>query len=191
MKYLILAIVVLAAICSSQAKTVAECANEAKRCKAFIAPMFRNGNSKEGLIRSIRTTPLNDICSAANAFLDCNTRILDDSECNIHEAVSKYQPLKIRLTKVVTFMCVKEKDAIERAIPCVTTRQFLGKIARCKRTHPCNSEESWNCAKLAVAQTCDSATSEWFNGYISVFKQNHPGCGEDSLVKQFYGAMRS
>jgi hypothetical protein len=191
MKYLILSVVVLVTICSAQAKTVADCANEAKRCKSFVAPMFRNGNSKEGLIRSVRTTPLSDICSAATAFLDCTTRILDDAECNIHEAVSKYQPLKVRLNKVITFICVKERDAIQRAIPCVTTRQFFAKIAKCKRTHACNSEDSWNCAKIAVASSCDSTISTWFEGYIPVFKQNHPGCGEDNLFKKFYGAMRS
>jgi hypothetical protein len=190
MKYLILSVVVLAIVYSAQAKTVEECTAAARRCKAYVAPLAGGGNSREGFLRKIRTTPINDICAGARAFLNCNGQILEDPECNIHDTVNKYQALYEKLTRTVQFICVREKDAVERAIPCMTSRQFFGKIARCKRTHACNTDDSWNCAKLAVAATCDAATSAWFDGYVPLFKQNHPGCGEDSLLRKFYGAMR-
>jgi len=190
MKYLILSVVILAAIYSTQAaKTVAECGEAAKRCKTYMGSMARNNTSKEVIMRTIRTTPLSDICSGANGFLTCNKQILDDSECNIHEAVSKYQPLYTRISKVVEFICIKEKDAVQRAIPCITSRQFFGKISKCKKTYACNSNDSWDCALNSVASSCDAATKTWFQSYIPLFKANHPGCGNDNLFRQFHGAM--
>jgi len=188
MKYLIL---ILATVYAAQALTVQECADQAKRCKQYVAPMARNGNSREQFLRTIRTTPLTDICSAAKGFLSCNRAILDNPECNQFEQVSKYEVLYERLNKAITFTCDLQRAEVQRAIPCLTSRVFFTKISRCKRTHPCNSDESWNCAKAAVATTCDAATSSWFNEKIPLFKQNHPGCGEDSLMRKFYGAIRT
>lgn len=191
MKYLILSVVVLAVIYSAQAKTVEECKEDAKRCKSYIAPLAaRSGNSREGFLRAIRTTPLNDICTAASAFLTCGKSVLDSAECSVHEAVSQYQPLYARLSKTVEFICVREKDAVQRAIPCLTSRQFFGKISRCKKNNPCNSEASWNCAKQAVASTCDAATSTWFDSFVPLFQQNHPGCGEDTPLRKLFAALR-
>ena len=189
MKFLILSVVVLAIACCGEGKTVQDCAQQARECKKYLAPLARSGNSREQFLNTIRNTPINDICSTAQGFLQCGRTVLSDPECSQFEAISKYEPLYTKLNKAIQFTCVKEKDAVERAIPCFTTRQFMGKIARCKRTNPCNSEGSWNCAKAAVASLCDADTSTWFDSYVPLFQQNHPGCGQDSLMRRLYAAM--
>lgn len=192
MKFLVLALVVLGACCAVQGKTLEQCIDDAKKCKAHLAPLLsRGGNSREAMLRAIRTTPIDDICSALQGFVQCGSNIVDGAECKDHETIKKYQPLKLKFQKFAQFVCVDNKAAFARAIPCLTTRQFFSKITQCKRSNPCNSDASWGCAGNAVRSQCDSETYNFFEANWRKFQASHPGCGDDNPMKKLFGAMRS